>query len=865
MADRDVEIKVKVDAQGAVQTFDALGNKIQAVDGSAARAAAGGFSKFQASIVALQSSIQLAQTAISAVGSVIGTVFDGLSKGSAVDDVEVGFKRLTEAAGGVSSELINNLQAATAGTVSDLDLMKGAISGLRANMKPDEIELVTKAARALAEESGGNFKDTFDGLVDSLQKGSDRFLKSQGILIDNKKAYEDFAKTIGTTGDALNEQGKAAAITAASMLALQSKVESVGNISLDAGDRIDILKTNLKNATDQAWKNVASDIGVNNALDDLAATIKTVDFTGLITGLTKLLTLSIKIIGPLNSIGTWVGDLAQKLAASSISPKLNKIKESLSQVVEKLGKDTPKATKEAIVQWDKLTKVFNEGDFVMKNALVKDFEKVNEQVNLSAKAHGLLSTEAAGVVGIIKPSIPVVKDYATGFIDTTIAAKNLAEAEKKVAEEAAKLPGVMVEVSNAFKGGVFEGKISDLFGDGISKSVGDSSQGVFADIGAAMASSLVNSFSSVIDAAFSGKTLKSGDYSGMLGDLAGSISDAFLPGSGPIANSLVKGLAGLFSGKDSAGTTARKSADKFFADAFEANRLAVIINGQLAEVKDLVFKGDTLFGGSSDFASGSFTHFFDTLEPAARTAFAGVGAGFEELLGVSGDISGQIGAVLANNIGGSLNNLQLLVESSGMSFEQLHDGVVAAFMDGKLSALEATSALQGLAQVAQKGIPDGLGRTAEAFDHIKEAGVKGGRTLVDALQDVGYEAKELDIKTFPALIKNLEASGKFTSNEIALVFDALKAHGIDSVEKLTSATTEQLIPVLGQLETTKFPFKEAAADMRELITQVNELPSVIEKKVIFNVQVNADSAGKAVLDQVGINSKTGVGLTNRTN
>ena len=195
--------------------------------------------------------------------------------------------------------------------------------------------------------------------------------------------------------------------------------------------------------------------------------------------------------------------------------------------------------------------------------------------------------------------------------------------------------------------------------------------------------------------------------------------------------------------------------------------------------------------------------------------------------------------MLADNLGGSLNNLQLLVEASGKSFEDLKNATVEAFLDGKLSALEAQTALNGIAQVAQKGIPDGIGQVSTAFDNLKAAGTKGGRALVDALQDIGFEAKELGQKDLSQVITTLQATGKYSAAEIQQVFDALKASGITSVDQLTKATVDQLLPVLSQLEATKFPFAEQVKDVRAYIDAVDSIPT--SKTVELNFKVNYPS------------------------
>lgn len=844
MADRDVEIKVKVDAGGASTILDNLGNKIQDLGAKAGISSQGLSSMGQALLQGLGQGVGQAITQtigrvvdgiIALPGAAINATIELAKLGDAVNDADAGFSVLAEKAGTTSEALRQKLGAAAQGAVDSLTLMQKANKAAAAGLDPAIFDRVVAAAKRYADQTGMEVPAAIDKFTNAVTKQSPRLLQQLDLLKDGKIHLDGYAVAL---------DGSAIAAQSVTDLLDQYKT-SIENSDQALGSAIDNSTTmvSITNLLEGAWEKLRTTLNkllikLLELADTLTNTVKdAVNGVAIrLLVLTNMMEAAASGVMPSYSKGLLAVKAALALSAKEIDGVEVKLKKKTQadKDGEKAAKDHAKGIDSII---DAVHKATGFDSFPKLTKQIDDFVHSDFKNGMDSYNQGLLEIALAAE----KAGIPV-------------AAINKAMLETgKIGEQVSVgLEGFKGTIDDLFSGKGEAGKGGSFFGFDL----GTGNSG----LEGAIAGSITDALTTGINAVFSGDTLKNEDWAGLTGSIAGSISESLLPGSGPIADAFVKGLVGMFGGKDTAGTTARKAADKFFAEAFEANRLAVIINGELATVKDLVFKGDTLFGGSSDFASGSFTHFFDSLEPAARTAFAGVGAGFEELLGVSGDISGQIGAVLANNIGGSLNNLQLLVESSGMSFEQLHDGVVAAFMDGKLSALEATSALQGLAQVAQKGIPDGIGKTVEAFEHLEAAGKKGGRVSVDALQDIGYEAKELGIKDFPALIKNLEASGKFTSNEIALVFDALKSHGIDSVEKLTSATTEQLIPVLGQLETTKFPFKEAAADMRELITQVNELPSVIEKKVIFNVQVNADSAGKAVLDQVGVKSNTGQGL-----
>lgn len=384
-------------------------------------------------------------------------------------------------------------------------------------------------------------------------------------------------------------------------------------------------------------------------------------------------------------------------------------------------------------------------------------------------------------------------------------------------------------------------------------------------------SSLGDALGNGIRGAFEGANGE--DYRKMVSDFGGdvggsfgtAIGDSIAPGFGQVigpvfevlGEKLFDGIAGMFGmGEEDPGTTARKEADKYFADLFDANRLSLVIDGQLRQISDLVFKGETLFGGNVDFADGTFDDYLSSLPAIAQQAFGGVGLAFERLLDNAGVISGQIGAVIANNIGGDLNNLQVLVKSTGMSFDQLKDATVDAFLKGEISASQAQSAMIGIQTIAEDGIPGALGDVVKAFKNVQDAGSKGGAYLIDAIQDVGFEAKELGLKTFPELQDFLLKNSDFTAEQIQQVFGALSAAGITSVDQLTSATTEQLLPALSQLEQVGFlqDIQAKKDQLTDLIQQVDSLPDKIEKRIVFNVETRTDSNTQQFASQGGFAS-----------
>jgi flagellar biosynthesis chaperone FliJ len=363
-----------------------------------------------------------------------------------------------------------------------------------------------------------------------------------------------------------------------------------------------------------------------------------------------------------------------------------------------------------------------------------------------------------------------------------------------------------------------------------------------------------NSLGASLDAALNGG--KSGDYKNILrqfysenfravgeffggsigGELAAVVGDKF-------GKLIFDGLNRVFGGRDAQGKV-RDSLDAFFGELLKDSPALINFEGRLKSIFDLDFLRD-----SDAFVDGSFDDLLQGLSASAQATFSGLGIAFSQFVEGAADQSGQLAAILANNLGGSLNNLQLLVQSTGKSFEDLRGIVIEAFLDGKLSADEALVSLSSIEQIAQKGIPGALGAVDQAFNNLVASGTKGGRAVIDALQDIGSEARELGVKDFGALASLIQEKTGASAEDVKKLFDALTASGITSIDQLEKATVDQLLPVISRLGQVEFPFAEAANEAQTLIEKVDNLPDRIEKKVIFNVETRTDRNSQALIDK----------------
>lgn len=342
-----------------------------------------------------------------------------------------------------------------------------------------------------------------------------------------------------------------------------------------------------------------------------------------------------------------------------------------------------------------------------------------------------------------------------------------------------------------------------------------------------------------------------GDFKGALRE-AGSSAGAALGTSigGPIGGAIgaeigdkigkgiYDGLNHVFGGGNDKENNARKSLDQFFASIFKDNPLQVQLEKQLSTITDLNF------GGSHGFDNGGFGKIFDSIEPAAREAFRGVGVAMNELLGTGEDIGSQLGHVFAENLGGDLNNLQLLVQATGKTFEEMKNSVVEAFLDGKLSALEAQTAINGVREVMEVGIPGAVGATTQAFDNLIKSTAKGGRATVDAIGDIAAEAEEKGVPSISALQTELE--GAFDKEKVDKFFKALADFGITTLDQLKNSSVDTRLALAATLEGQGSFFDVAQAKVDDIVNKLNSIPERFESDYVINVKLNGTADAQTI-------------------
>ncbi len=144
--------------------------------------------------------------------------FGAIAEGENIKAINQQFDVMAENAGLAGEVIKTDLVNATKGLADDTDVLEAANKvmskmGASAAKLPEVMEMARKATAVY----GGDLVGNFENISNAIANGNGRMLKQYGIIIDNEKAYKDYAASIGSTVGALSEAGKRQAIMNAAL------------------------------------------------------------------------------------------------------------------------------------------------------------------------------------------------------------------------------------------------------------------------------------------------------------------------------------------------------------------------------------------------------------------------------------------------------------------------------------------------------------------------------------------------------------------------------------------------------------------------------------------------------------------------
>jgi hypothetical protein len=223
----------------------------------------------------------------------------------------------------------------------------------------------------------------------------------------------------------------------------------------------------------------------------------------------------------------------------------------------------------------------------------------------------------------------------------------------------------------------------------------------------------------------------------------------------------------------------------------------------------------------------------------------------DEFTGTAPGKGPQVNEALLNfarKFADNIDMINVAAGRAGISFKQLQQSAIDAFLAGKSSIDQAVGAIND----SGPGIAGKRGAVGDAFSNLRNLGTRGGALSVDALRDIAAEAMELGGKNLDELLSSAGASG-VDPRQIQQLISVLQAQGISSLEQLVNASDESAIRILGGLSELAFPFEQTSDAVLTLLDDLNKIPDSKSVDLVLNLKTGAiDPALLALLERLGI-------------
>lgn len=187
----------------------------------------------------------------------LGAAFIELgNRGAPLQELGIAFDHLTASVGLTSQSLLKDLRAASEGTIADFDLIKTAstallgVTGDFGKQFGKSLPEFLKIAKVEADATGRSVNELFNNLVEGVKKGTPKLIENTGLVIDQKAAYQDYAKTLGITVGQLSDTDKSMALLNATLTAGAAAIDTLSGSAESNADKLDRQQATITNIFD---------------------------------------------------------------------------------------------------------------------------------------------------------------------------------------------------------------------------------------------------------------------------------------------------------------------------------------------------------------------------------------------------------------------------------------------------------------------------------------------------------------------------------------------------------------------------------------------------------------------------------------
>lgn len=231
--------KVVIDASGARKGIDE---------------AKGSVTSLSKTFGTLSKGLATGAAVIVGVGATLKKAFDMAEEGASVVQTTESFKSLLGEIG-AAPDLLSQLQRASRGTISDLDLMsstttllmgaQGELATSLANATPQLMEMARAASKL--NPSLGDTTFMYESLAKGIKRGSPMILDNLGIIVKVEEANRAYAESIGKTTDQLTAEEQKIALLNAVLAQGETLMAQAGGSTESAADSYQALAAATEN------------------------------------------------------------------------------------------------------------------------------------------------------------------------------------------------------------------------------------------------------------------------------------------------------------------------------------------------------------------------------------------------------------------------------------------------------------------------------------------------------------------------------------------------------------------------------------------------------------------------------------------
>jgi len=223
-----------------------------------------GFNNAQKAIFAFNNTMFAVQTVLNIVRNVAQATWDTMKEGAVINTTTAAFERLSSTLIGVP-DLLNQLQAASRGTINDLSLMQQTLS-LVQGAAPELARSLGQAAPALLEVARasailnpalGTAEQNYARLALGIRRSSVRILDDIGLVIKLQDAYDKFAEKTNQSVKELDAQEKQLALLAETLAQGENLLNALGDSATSQVDSFQQLEAAWTNFTNKMKASLA--------------------------------------------------------------------------------------------------------------------------------------------------------------------------------------------------------------------------------------------------------------------------------------------------------------------------------------------------------------------------------------------------------------------------------------------------------------------------------------------------------------------------------------------------------------------------------------------------------------------------------